>query len=129
MERHYENYLRLEGDETEISRFVAKAGVGDDFIVSNFLGFIEAEYDSDTHIFAFVTQDSPPDKAIIVAVSKQYQVLKFTFEYKISWDPDDSIVDFGRFVCRDGKIESEEYGQVKAVFCPECNQIVTYVKL
>jgi len=89
---------------------------------------VEASYNKSMHIFTFVTCDSPPDKAI-VAISKQYQTLKFTYEYKNFKYEDEAMADFGRFVCQDGKIESEEYGKVKAVFCPACGQIMTYAKL
>ena len=89
---------------------------------------VEASYDKSIHILTFVTVDWPPDKAI-VAISKQYPSLKFTFEYKNFKYKDETIADFGRFMCQDGKIESEEYSKVKAIFCPPCGQVMTYVKL
>lgn len=174
MERHCENYLRLEGGKKEINRFVAKTRTeyegettysftmpefvelpedlknppkseeekqkliskygyddADDWWMAQWgVGdpFVEAEYDEDTHSFTFVTFDSPSDKAV-VAISKQCPALKFIFEYKNSWDSDDPIVNFGRFVCQNGKIESSEHGKVKAIFCPECSQVVTYEKI
>ena len=174
MERYCENYLKLEGNETDISRFVAKIQTENkgkltyDFVIPRFLEFpqafrnapkseeerqeliskygydnkddwcianwgtdddcVEASYDESMHILTFVTWDSPPDKAII-AISKQFPTLKFTFEYKNFKAKEGPVADFGRFLCQNGKIESEEYGKIKAVFCPTCEQVTTYTKL
>ena len=174
MERCCENCLRLEGDEAEINRFIAKTRTEDEgettygFNISEFLEFPEdlintpkseeerqrliskfghdnlsdwcianwgtdddcdgAEYDEDTHSLTFITCDSTPDKAIVV-ISKLYPTLKFTFEYKNFNYEDEAVADFGRFVCQNGKIESEEYSKVKAAFCPACDQVMTYIKI
>ena len=174
MKRYCENYLKLEGDEAEINRFVEKTKIEHEgetdysFFIPEFLEFpkdykntpkseeerqeliskygydnesdwcianwgtdddcVEASYDESMHILTFVTWDSPPDKAII-AISKQFPTLKFTFEYKNFKAKEEPVADFGRFICQDGKIELEEYSKIKVVFCPACKQVTTYTKL
>ena len=151
-----ENSLLLEGDQTEIQRFVEQAEypsendkMGTAFSFQKFIPIpkgvsndwdwcednwgidfdIEAYFDKQKQIYYFNYIEAC-DSAIkgFLVVSKQFPQIKFTFEYYNHDFEDRSLATYGELEFRNGIIELEEKDIVRVLKCPNCDYISGHAK-